>query len=43
MKRKGYEKPAMKVAKLQHQCRILAGSVASAGVQNYTTNDYYEE
>ena len=35
MKKKNYEKPTMKVVKLQHQSYILTGS---AGVQ-----DYYEE
>lgn len=39
MKRKDYEKPTMKVVKLQHQCHILAGSNGQAGVQDYNWND----
>ena len=44
MKRKDYQKPTMKVVKLQHQCHILAGSqVESVGVQNYNWQDEEEE
>ena len=42
-KRTDYEKPSMKVFELKQKPTLLAGSVASAGVQNYTVNDYYEE
>ena len=35
-----YEKPAMQVVELKQRCQILAGS---AGMQDYTMNDYYEE
>lgn len=44
MKRKSYEKPTMKVVKLQHHGMLMvSGQDNQAGVQNYTTNDYYEE
>ena len=44
MKRKDYQKPTMKVVKLQHQCHILAGSqVESVGVQNYNWQTEEEE
>ena len=36
MKRKDYERPTMKVVKLQHQCHIMAVSNGEAGVQDYT-------
>ena len=41
MNRKDYQKPTMKVVKLQHQCHILAGSAkdGQAGVQNYDWNE----
>jgi hypothetical protein len=42
MKRKDYEKPTMKVVKLQ-QTGMLMTSNGNAGVQDYTTHDYYEE
>ena len=45
MKRKDYQKPTMKVVKLQHQSHILAGSeVRSAGVQDYIkqSDDYWD-
>ena len=41
-KRKEYEKPAMQVVELK-QPQLLAGSDASAGVQNYTWQDVDEE
>lgn len=44
MKRKDYEKPTMKVVKLQQQTHLLAGSASGqAGVQNYNWNNYEEE
>ena len=43
MKRKIYQKPTMKVVELQHQSHILTTSSGDAGVQDYTTHDYYEE
>jgi hypothetical protein len=44
MKKKDYQKPTMKVVKLQHQCHILAGSqVESVGMQNYTWHDEIDE
>ena len=44
MKRKDYQKPTMKVVKLQHQCHILAGSqVESVGMQNYDWQSEVEE
>ncbi len=42
MKRKDYEKPTMQVVKLQQQS-IICTSPGQAGVQDYTTHDYYEE
>ena len=41
MKRKDYQKPTMKVVKLQHQCHILSGSAQGqeVGVQSYDWND----
>lgn len=42
MKRKDYQKPTMKVVKLQHQCHILAGSNGSAEVQDYTVQEEQE-
>ena len=38
MKKKGYQKPTMKVVILQHHCHILAGSVEASGLNN--PNDY---
>jgi hypothetical protein len=35
MKRKNYERPTMKVVKLQHQSHILVASNGDAGVQDY--------
>ena len=35
MKRKDYEKPTMKVVKLQQQCQILAGSGVEANRSGY--------
>ena len=44
MKRKDYQKPTMKVVKLQHQCHILTGSqVESVGMQNYDWQSDDEE
>ena len=44
MKRKDYQKPTMKVVKLQHQCHILADSqVESVGMQNYNWHDNIDE
>ena len=44
MNKKDYQKPTMKVVKLQHQCHILAGSqVESVGTQNYILNNEGEE
>lgn len=44
MKKKDYQKPTMKVVKLQHQCHILAGSqVESVGMQNYNWHDNIDE
>ena len=40
MKRKDYEKPTMKVVKLQHQCHILA---SSDGVQATMSGTFEEE
>ncbi len=37
MKRKDYQKPTMKVVKLQHQCQILAGSGEGAMRSGYGT------
>ena len=44
MKKKDYQKPTMKVVKLQHQCHILASSqVESVGMQNYNWHDNIDE
>ena len=44
MNKKDYQKPTMKVVKLQHQGHILAGSqVESVGVQNYNWQTEEEE
>lgn len=44
MKRKNYERPTMKVVKLQHTGILIAsGDSNSAGLQDYKTNEYYEE
>ena len=43
MKRKNYERPTMKVVKLQHRSNILTGSPANASVQNYDWNNETEE
>ena len=45
MKRKNYERPTMKVVKLQHQCHILAGSGVNAERSSYGTasGDYEQE
>ena len=40
--KQNYERPHMRVVELRGRQRILAGS-DKAGVQNYTTHDYYEE
>lgn len=40
MKKKNYEKPAMKVVQFQKQLQLLTGST---GLQNYTVHGYYEE
>lgn len=37
MKRKSYEKPTMKVVKLQQRCHILAGSGVEANRSGYGT------
>ena len=42
MKRKDYEKPTMKVVKLQHQS-IICTSPGQAGVQDYNWNNVDEE
>ena len=34
MNKKAYQKPAMRVVKLKHQCRILSGSNGVTGVNN---------
>lgn len=34
MIKKAYQKPSMKVVKLQHQCHILAGSGGAKGISN---------
>jgi len=38
MKKKGYQKPTMKVVKLQHHCHILAESEEASGLND--PNDY---
>ena len=38
-----YERPAMQVVELRQEAQLLAGSTASASVQDYNTNAYYEE
>ena len=47
MKKKLYQKPTMKVIKLQPQAQLLAGSAqllaGSAGVNDYTWHDEEEE
>ena len=43
MKRKEYEKPAMKIVKMQQQCHILAGSNGQTGVQDYDWTTIPEE
>ena len=42
MKKRMYEKPTMKVVKLQHQS-IICTSPGQAGVQNYDWNNVDEE
>ena len=42
MKKKLYEKPTMKVVKLQHQS-IICTSPGQAGVQDYNWNNVDEE
>ena len=42
MKRKDYEKPTMKVVKLQYSM-MLASSPGQAGVENYHWNNTDEE
>jgi len=42
MKKRTYEKPTTKVVQLQ-QTGMLMTSNGNAGVQDYTTHDYYEE
>ncbi len=42
-KKRLYEKPTMKVVKLQQQPQLLAGSNGQAGVQNYDWHDEEEE
>ena len=39
MKTKVYQKPTMKVVKLQHQCQILTGSNGGLKSQNYELED----
>ena len=44
MIRKDYERPTMKVVKLQHHGMLMtSGGESKASVQDYTTHDYYEE
>ena len=45
MNRKDYQKPTMKVVKLQHHTHLLQTSVQdrNVGVQDYDVNSYYEE
>ena len=44
MKRKDYQKPTMKVVKLQHQCHILAvGSYETTGSGRTSINAMDEE
>lgn len=45
MKTKVYQRPTMKVVKLQQRTHLLQASVQSEtiGTQNYTTHDYEEE
>ena len=43
MNRKDYQKPTMKVVKLQQKCHILVGSDGQAGVENYNMNNVDEE
>jgi hypothetical protein len=43
MKRKKYERPTMKVVKLQHRSQILTGSKGQAGVQDYNWHSETEE
>ena len=40
MKRKDYEKPTMKVVKLQHETHLLAGSAEVSATMN---NEWEEE
>ncbi len=44
MKRKNYERPTMKVVKLQHQTHLLQASQQSetTGTRNYNWNEYDE-
>lgn len=39
MEKKTYEKPTMKVVKLQHQCHILAGSTQVEDYQQWDNED----
>lgn len=45
MNRKDYQKPTMKVVKLQHQTHLLQTSVQerNVGVRNYEYEEYEEE
>ena len=45
MNRKDYQKPTMKVVKLQHHTHLLQASVQdkNVGVQDYDMENYYEE
>jgi hypothetical protein len=45
MKRKDYQKPTMKVVKLQHQTHLLQTSVQDnqVGMRNYSVESYDEE
>ena len=42
MKRKDYEKPTMKVVKLQHQTALLQNSPGTPTVKDYNWNEYEE-
>ena len=45
MNKKDYQKPTMKVVRLQHQTHLLQASVQEkqVGVQNYGMQNYEEE
>ena len=43
MKRKDYEKPTMKVVKLQQQTALLQASKGTPTVKDYNWNEYEDE